>query len=428
MLTRLTAWLTGHPDQPLTPNESRATLALFGVIAFCYNALPPNFFYDGNTPGGEAGSPIKQLFWVLLLLFTLSTRLKGGRPATGMFSAAWPLFVLCLLMLLSAVWSLAPDITLRRATLQCIVISSVMLAITSLQRVDQVFLLIYRVASAVLVFDCFMVLRANGFDEVGLFRGIHPHKNVVGYIGALSIIIGVWVRRSGLLSSSRWNTAYLITWVALLVLSQSKTSLALTLGAPALAIGLWRLSRSLKVGLSVPLLVGSSVAYCIFAVLFIAGVDVAQVVVDWVQSVGFTGRDEIWRFLIARFLERPWLGHGFGGFWDIGPSSPNLLYGTGYVPMINQAHNGYLDLLLSLGVVGVLAYLILLASFFVSLPRTVGANDSVLLLCWCLLMFTLLHNLTETSILRGYAWVWVVQLIVLGVSYRVSIESRGATK
>ncbi len=425
MFDRFSNWLAGSPAQVLSAQETRATVAVFLIIAFCFNALPPTFTFDGMSVAGNDGSPFNQFFWVGMLLLSITTIINTSRSLSGIYVKAMPLLVLCLLLVVSSLWSLAPAISLRRAILECIVIVSILANVASLQRAEHAFVILYRVASITLAFEFFMLFRANGFDEGGLFRGIHTHKNVVGYVAAIAILTGVWVRKSCLLRSANWNSAYLLGWLVLLVISRSKTSLALTLAAPAIALGLRFFARSFSVGVGIPLLGIFGLAYGVFAVAFISGVDVGGGFEYWVHRLGFTGRDDIWQFLVARFLEHPWLGHGYGGFWDIGPTSPSVRYGTGFIPMLNQAHNGYLDLLLGLGATGVVACVGVLVGFLFCLSTAERQSRSGLLaLCWTLVVFAILHNFTETSLLRGYLLVWVVQLIAMAITYRMAVEVR----
>lgn len=428
MVSQFTHWLAGLPARPLSAQESWATIAVFLIFAFCLNALPPNFSFGGATEASAEGSVLNQAFWLGMLVLALSAVINTSRAASGLYVKALPLLALCVLLIASSLWSLAPAISFRRAILECIVIGSILANVAALQRAEQAFVILYRVAAITLMFELVMLLRANGFDEAGLFRGIHTQKNVLGLVGGVAILCGVWVRKSGVLRSLHWNTAYLLGWLALLILSRSKTSLALILAAPAIALGLRKLARSLGVGPGAPLLACFGLAYAAFAVAFIAGMDIGGGIEHWVHRLGFTGRDDIWQFLIARFLENPWLGHGYGGFWDIGPAAPNLRYGTGFIPMINQAHNGYLDLLLALGLTGLAAYALVLVGFLFCLSSAERKTpQSSLALCWTLVVFSLLHNFTETTLLRGYSLVWVVQLFAMAVTYRMAHEARRLT-
>jgi O-antigen ligase len=62
----------------------------------------------------------------------------------------------------------------------------------------------------------------------------------------------------------------------------------------------------------------------------------------------FTGRTWIWEAVIPEFKHMPWLGHGFQSFWTTEWRA--MVFGMPY------AHNGYLDILLELGVVGLALY------------------------------------------------------------------------
>jgi O-antigen ligase len=69
----------------------------------------------------------------------------------------------------------------------------------------------------------------------------------------------------------------------------------------------------------------------------------------------FTMRTDIWHFVIDEIHKRPWLGAGYGSFWAINPAiQPSLKtdqwFGT--YAIINEAHDGYLDLLATNGIIG----------------------------------------------------------------------------
>lgn len=64
-----------------------------------------------------------------------------------------------------------------------------------------------------------------------------------------------------------------------------------------------------------------------------------------------SGRTEIWRAAISSGLKQPILGFGFGAFWrGAQGESLNVYLTTGFA--LWQGHNGYLDLWLDLGLLG----------------------------------------------------------------------------
>ena len=65
-----------------------------------------------------------------------------------------------------------------------------------------------------------------------------------------------------------------------------------------------------------------------------------------------TGRSFLWDYLVPYARQKPFLGHGFGGFW-----TDKMREATS-----SHAHNGYLDTILNTGFVG----LLLLSIFLIS--------------------------------------------------------------
>nr|WP_281271504.1 O-antigen ligase family protein [Gluconacetobacter liquefaciens] len=88
------------------------------------------------------------------------------------------------------------------------------------------------------------------------------------------------------------------------------------------------------------------------------------------QSMTFTGRTDLWTFMLLEIQKRPWFGAGFYSFWAINPAiQPSLKTSMwfGSEVHINEGHQGYIDLLATGGIVGfalgvgVLIYAIILA-------------------------------------------------------------------
>jgi len=89
------------------------------------------------------------------------------------------------------------------------------------------------------------------------------------------------------------------------------------------------------------------------------------------------------------------LGQGYGGFW-VRPIESG----------VNEAHNGYLDLMLELGFVGI----VLLFAFIIALCkaayRCLSQDFWWASLTICLTIMTLVHNSTESSFLKTSNFLW----------------------
>ena len=70
-----------------------------------------------------------------------------------------------------------------------------------------------------------------------------------------------------------------------------------------------------------------------------------------------TGRIPLWKECLSYIAKRPFIGYGYGGFW-----TPKHIYeisvSHGWVP--GSAHCAYIDLILALGLVGMVSYVLIL--------------------------------------------------------------------
>jgi exopolysaccharide production protein ExoQ len=196
-----------------------------------------------------------------------------------------------------------------------------------------------------------------------------------------------------------------------LVMTRSKTSMGIL--PLALATGwiyqmCWRdsLSRAIITIAAILLLAGVA----IFALL-----DADAIIHILENPAEFTGRSAIWAAEVRYIQDHPLLGAGFGTFADTGGQSPLHDYiGGSWVEAVSHGHNGYLQLLVTIGGIGfalAMAALLLpaLRSFW-NLNWDGGAFRPMLL---ALFTFLVLHNVMESDFLEGDGVLWVAFLLML---------------
>ena len=75
------------------------------------------------------------------------------------------------------------------------------------------------------------------------------------------------------------------------------------------------------------------------------------------RDEGLTGRLNLWNAVLLAISKRLWLGYGFNAFWQgMKGESGYVLTAVGWAP--KYAHNGFLDLVLDLGLLGLLVFAI----------------------------------------------------------------------
>ncbi len=127
-----------------------------------------------------------------------------------------------------------------------------------------------------------------------------------------------------------------------------------------------------------------------------------------------TGRTPIWGVMILKLIERPLLGYGRGGFFA--PGSPyafeaGRVLHTGWVP--GHGHNGFLDLAIDIGLIGLSIFLInYFATFARGLKRAYATNNPEALFPLAFLLFLVMNNITESFLLNQINIYWVIYVTV----------------
>jgi O-antigen ligase len=98
-------------------------------------------------------------------------------------------------------------------------------------------------------------------------------------------------------------------------------------------------------------------------------------------------------------MQHPWLGFGFGSFWH-GTQGPSLVILNAVRWNVAQSHNGFLDLVLDIGFVGLAVFLV---GYGIACYRACQLlrNHASMGFLWPLvfLVFLLVYNFTESGLL-----------------------------
>ena len=125
----------------------------------------------------------------------------------------------------------------------------------------------------------------------------------------------------------------------------------------------------------------------------------------------FTGRAAIWAAELRYIADHPLLGAGFGTFTDSGSQSPLHNYvGASWVDAVSHGHNGYLQVLVTIGAVGFVADHAGggdRAARCVSGPLDRPDGDGFKPMLLALFVFAVLHNFMESDFLESDAAAWV---------------------
>ena len=131
--------------------------------------------------------------------------------------------------------------------------------------------------------------------------------------------------------------------------------------------------------------------------LFLSGLD---------RNETLTGRTDIWSYLLTISIN-PVIGTGYESFW-LGNRAEILWEKYAF---LNQAHNGYLETYLNLGVIGLFFLGALIASAYRNIRKGLERDFYFGAFRLALLIVVLLNNLTEASF-KGLSFLWFVFLLI----------------
>ena len=311
------------------------------------------FLIVGNAEPDDmtgAGNPVARALWYPFyfgLIVALGARIGS---LLRVIWPVWAIFALLALTVASQTWSVAPDISARRAVA---VTFTVMFGVYLALREDRLDTL--RAAGAAMfvaaLFNLGAVLALPGagidrVEHVGAWKGITVEKNALGGEMAragLVLLSLAWLDKRG-----RWIWLAGTAVTALLVLGSTSRTALLALALPMAVLGLYMVGRR------------SPVAALGVFYLAATGIGAAALFV-WLapeQAVGLigkdltlTGRTSIWEACLTKIMEAPWTGYGIGAFW-VEPYGPSYDVRTQVEWIVPSAHNSWIEMGLALGLPG----------------------------------------------------------------------------
>jgi exopolysaccharide production protein ExoQ len=411
------------PVELRTASDARSVVGAFGLHGvllagfMVYTLVGTRPFADASVAERLEGSPLDRLVVLGLFALALVALVVHYRAALSLCLRNLPLVALTGFSLLSVVWSDYPGLTLRRALLLVFLTTIAAGIAASLQDLRRFHTTWFVGLTLVMLVNLVGTALWPGIaiTDIGV-RGLYSQKNVAGLVAMITVVTGAtWMLGATRARSVLIAALMLAPAILFLVLTRSKTSIGLA-GAALMLIALfacaeWRGARFILLMIFVGL-VGLAGLLGLFAIF---DFDVNRVLTATLGDASFTGRDELWAFALRSAEERFWFGHGYGAFWDVGLAAdplqrlePGTWLGDVDIGTINQAHNGYLELWLHLGLPAMIVAVLIVLNGALSgtaqasaraLPRPDRAAISFMAV---LLWLYLLHNLTEATLfMRG---------------------------
>lgn len=376
----------------------------------------------GPSDGGSLnlGNPELIAFEILLYGVFAYFVFRENRKMLRVAGVAWPFILIGVAALCSTAWSLDSATTLRRAA---VILGTTIIgvycgasySIAEFQRLLIKGILIMIAASGVIyLFRPELVIDPT---YGGSIQGLTGHKNYFGEYTVLLVILALTCNTLPKPRLSRFTICLL--GIVLLIGVHSDTSLVSLVAVLLILPVLIFLRRA--PALAIPMLVGILILAA--AIGSVAGPGTGSLTAAAGRDSTLTGRSEIWAVAWNAIEKRPALGYGFDVFWE--SKQGGLQYDRELGWVVAHSHNGYLEMLLGLGVCGLV--LLVLA--------VVRTSRDALIYYWrsrgtpslwpiAFVVALLIHAITEADLVARHGLPYLV-LIVLSIQlalYRRAIH------
>jgi O-antigen ligase len=397
------------------PSRVERLLALGCIVALSGVVTP---LFAGPWPDDlpVAGAEPNRAWWAIFHIVALALVARRVSDVVAGAARLMPVLLVVALAIASALWSISPmQSLLRGLALASTTLFAVYLAVVFnppawLSTLRQLALVL--VAANLVAVIVAPELAIMTGKHAGAWRGLMAHKNQLG----ATAVFAVLVLASSLIFWQASRFADIVGAcgaIILLVTSRSFSSMviagSLTLAAPAFLA--WKSLRS-RGGLSLAFalsLVGlTSIAVAAFGrgtIEFLLGL--AN------RDLTLTGRTDLWSVQWEMVLERPLLGYGFGVFWTVTEGPAAILR---YLARwdATDSHNGFLELCLDVGVVGLAVFLFpLVTTLYRLLSHPMLGYRGFWEFAILFLLVFLLANTVESLMLRHNNLLWLVFVSLL---------------
>lgn len=370
------------------------------------------------------GSPIDRAVWTILLLAALAvlvSRIDRVVPLLRKNAVIVLFFAFCAVSIL---WSDFPFVALKRwskaigdLAIVCVILTDLHPLIALKRVLTRLGFIIFPLSVLYIKYYPAMGRRLTlGWTTEAI--GVTTQKNELGLVCMIFGVLFLWMllslyRDHDDPSRKRRLLAYsaivaMIIW--LLYQCDSTTSIT---GLAAAACVVWLASRRSRKFAVVHALIAVLLVLCITALFFDPG---GGMVEQLGKNATLTGRTTIWALVLGMHTN-PLVGTGFESFW----LGPRLEYMRSALPNfpINEAHNGYIEIYLNLGWVGIFFIAAMLVSAYKRLTARLQQNPQTASLFIGLLLCTIFNAFTENAFrMMNLSWISLL-LVSVAASHAV---------
>ncbi|NLT93949.1 MAG: O-antigen ligase family protein [Clostridia bacterium] len=247
-------------------------------------------------------------------------------------------------------------------------------------------------------------LGMHGQEYQEAWRGIYLHKNTLGRLMVLGVVCTLILMGESRKKHSPSLWIWLVVFLSMVFFAKSKTAVVL-LFILLLILPVFKLLH-LHIFVAVPGVILAVLSLSLLLSKLVMNIDSVLLFIG--GDITLTGRTVLWEAVWEKIQERFWLGYGYAAFW-LGKNGPSRQVWEAVYWAPPDAHNGFLDLWLQTGLIGVIIFSL---SLLTNLVRaTVLAREhpkAFNRLPLIYLIFFIFINTSESTILVRSSIYWIL--------------------
>jgi O-antigen ligase len=412
---------------------------LFHILALACvcGAVTPLATRSSEVASADLGAsnPLQTIATAGVLGVVLILMLLHRRTVIRLVPGMWAVLALICLAVLSTTWSDYPAITVRR-TGSLVTITLWAWYIAARYELREVIAIVRQAIWSLALLSLAVSVGAPGLGQgPDGWLGVFSTKNDLGMMMAMGAVCFFYTFYAELFSERTrflticFSIVGFLLCCGLLYFSQSRTAWLTGLVGLIFCV-VNRLTHKRAIA---AIIIWMATLLLLAPAVILAIDQLGTIATMLGKDSSLTGRVDLWLLLPSYIMQRPWLGHGFGAFWVLdSPNVLNIWIMVDWEPP--YSHNGWLDLLLDLGVAGwslvAIQVLMLLTN---GIRAVIDGREPGSQFLLAATFAILIHNVAESSLVRpGISWSLLViagaTLAKIGMSRRTTRQLRRTSR
>ncbi len=337
---------------------SKRTISLLSdAYVVCVLVLSTGAFFTvfvdtDDLAVSSKGSPIFTIMWGFVYAISLLRILARRHETAKLFRTNKAMLLLAGLAVASTYWSIDRSVTLHAAgvlVLTAIVALDFSIHYSIRQQLRFICIAFVIVAALSVVVELILPGAVPGQEMEGAaWHGVFGYKNVFGKVicfGTLACV--AQIDRSRLLRGFA-----IVSGIALTILSRSTSAVGFLIFM-LLVFVLWPIFKLKPTPRRFAITALTLIA---LTLTFVVAQNFSRVTTLLDKDPHLTGRVDLWQLAIGDIEAQPALGYGYQAFWSYNSVPARRIREAVNWDTVPHSHNGYIEMALSLGLIGLAAY------------------------------------------------------------------------